>query len=646
MIDAEDLGIVERKPGEFARHPKTGAPWVADPTKTSKETGKKADLIALCALRGLEIPEKATVPKLQALLGPRATMVQYGRPSGLGKQIEDQTNLQKWSERMVALGIGSDDELIRMAVELADLDHESNEFREAADAIARRAKSVAQAHLAAERGTHHHELTEDVDKDRDPVERMAAGEDLGVPIPVQKALVAAWSAMLATHDIEILATEATCVDDVWRQAGTLDRVCRLRKPLTFITVTGEFVTLPAGWVGILDIKTGKLRLDRNGFVAFWQGYSVQLASYAQSDRYDPDTNVRSPWEWPIDQQWAVIAHLDVLAALDGEAVCRLVLVNLEAGRHAGALCVAGKAWEKRVDVFSIPHDDLAVRVPVEFEQIASEPVYGDEEPEFGAVEIPAPPVAQQQPAPVEPPAIRHPFDDLAPRIAAIANHPKGRQMLGEAWIAAEIPFKPKEIDFELLALEEPFPDLTRLKMAKQVIERVEAALSLPFLDAPVPPDPPMADNSVTTLQPLDEGAAADPAAVAKVKDWLTALSAPMKAAVKQVTTAANKAGGPISLGQRPTVRRFEIARTLVLVDRVAEGSPDDFLDLLDACLATIAGDTSGDRSDQWRGAIIASLDALRATQLAAIARNLADHELALAFDDNGVAYLAPSNYNH
>jgi len=363
----------ERLSGQFRRHAKTGAPYVADPERTSKETGTKAELIARCAERGITVPEKATVAILQGLLGPRPSIVQYGRPSSLGKQIEDQTNLQKWSERMVALGIASDGELQQAASELVDLDHESAEFKEAADAVARRAKTIAQAHLAAERGTHHHELTEDVDKDRDPVERMSAGEGLGVPIPVQKALVAAWSQMLATFDIEILATEAPCVDDVWRQAGTLDRVCRLRRDLRFITVTGEYVTLPAGWVGILDIKTGRLRLDRGGFVAYWQGYSVQLASYAQSVRYDPDTDTRTPWEWPIDQKWAVIAHLDVLAALAGEAVCRLVLVDLEAGRHAGALCVAAKQWEKRTDVFSLPIDDLAVRVPVAQDSTGDDP---------------------------------------------------------------------------------------------------------------------------------------------------------------------------------------------------------------------------------------------------------------------------------
>lgn len=422
----------ERQPGQFARHPSTGAPYVAHPTETTKRTGTKADLIAECARAGinwqsdLDIdPGKTpTVAQLQELLGPRPKRVQYGRPSSLGKQIEDQTNLQKWSERMVSLGIARDVTLQAAASELVHLDQESAEFREAADAIARRAKSVAQAHLAAERGTHHHELTEDIDNDRDPVERMATGENLGVPIAVQQALVAAWSAMLATYDIEILATEATCVDDVWRQAGTLDRICRLRRALRFVTVAGEYVELPAGWVGILDIKTGRLRLDRSGFVAYWQAYSVQLASYAQSVPYDPDTDQRGEWPWPIDQRWAIIAHLDILAALDGEAVCRLVLVDIEAGRHAGALCVAAKAWEKRTDVFSLPIDDLAVRVPVvDAGGITIEPPLGDapactEEPSTAdsAPAVDAPPA----PSPTVPAG--HPLD-RADQLQAVRRRP-------------------------------------------------------------------------------------------------------------------------------------------------------------------------------------------------------------------------------
>lgn len=98
-----------RLPGDFHRHPYTGAPMVTDPTKRNKIKGKKADLLKLCKEHGIEPPAKATNPELIALLedagvGGKAPMVQYGRPSSFGKQIENSTNLQKWAERMVAYG--------------------------------------------------------------------------------------------------------------------------------------------------------------------------------------------------------------------------------------------------------------------------------------------------------------------------------------------------------------------------------------------------------------------------------------------------------------------------------------------------------------------------------------------------------------
>lgn len=691
MIDDADLGIEQRSPGEFRRHPSTGAPWVADPVATRSWPKAKAELLAIVAKNGLDITDidftgksptvKQLTEYLTRELGAPAKMVQYGRPSGLGKQIEDSTNLQKWAERMVALGIGSDGELISAAVDLAGMDHESAEFRHAADAIARRAKTVAQAHLAAERGTHHHELTEDFDNDRDPVERFAAGEQLGVSAAVQTALLQAWAEMLHAFDIEILATEATCVDDEWRMAGTLDRVCRLQRDLRFVTTGGEIVTLPAGWVGILDIKTGRLRLDNNGFVAFWLGYAVQCASYAQSVRYNPDTDERTAWEWPIDQRWAIIAHLDVLAALDGEAVCRLVLVDLEAGRHAGALAVAARAWEKRIDVLSIPTDDLAVRVKVSTEGFPTRGEGSDREAtdpavepgsstspsvDTGVSEVPAASSLADDGAAVDPPdeippspataapsddllaqleasviaakatRANHqtaPFADLPARLSQILDHKDGRQHLGTRWIAAGIPFKPKNLD-EILAhrAREPFPDDTALEQARKVIEQTEAALSLPFLDAPVSPlvveDAPPAPPPPAEL---DEGDEADPAAVEKIAEWLGTLNDDMRAAIAKIAKEANRHGTSLSLAILPSVRRFEAARAMKLVDDITDGDAEAFTYTLAACVrcpAPVLGETLG------------HMDKGQMVELAFTAQRFADEELVLRFDDTGTAYLA------
>jgi hypothetical protein len=366
--------MTERQPGEFARHPHTGAPYVAHPTETTKRTGTKAELFAELEAAGInwqsdldiDPSRTPTIAQMQDLLGPRPKRVQYGRPSSLGNQIENMTNIQKWCERAVALGCFLRPELLEPLgdVDPAALNLDDGETRDLLDTIAVKGKDAARAGLSADRGTHGHELTEDSDNDRDWIVRAERGEHLGLPMEVQTALVAAWQRMLDVYGIEILAVESTCVDDQWRQAGTLDRICRLTRDLTFRTALGELVKLKAGTVVILDLKTGKLRLDSRGNVEHWQGYAVQVASYAQSVPYDPDTDTRGEWPWPIDQSYAIIAHLDILAALDGTAACRLFLVDLRAGREAGERCVWARGWEKRTDVFSVIDDALTVEVSV------------------------------------------------------------------------------------------------------------------------------------------------------------------------------------------------------------------------------------------------------------------------------------------
>lgn len=167
-IPGYDEPPAERAPGAFARHPGTGAPWVTHPTDACKRwPGRRADLIALCAQRGIEVPEKATVAQLNDILGPKPKMVMYGRPSSLGTQIENMTNLQKWAERAVALGI-----FLLPADALHDLrclaDDQltlgDDDARPVLDKLAARAKHEAGAHLAAERGTFVHKLLEVVDR--------------------------------------------------------------------------------------------------------------------------------------------------------------------------------------------------------------------------------------------------------------------------------------------------------------------------------------------------------------------------------------------------------------------------------------------------------------------------------------------------
>ncbi len=331
-IDVPVAGEIARGRGGFYRAANV-TPYVSDPS---------GDLVKSGARKGK--------PKRLA----------YGSPSSRGKQIENTYNLQKWGERRVVLGLGVDLALIADCARLATLDVDSDEYKELADTIVLRAKDAAEANLAAERGTHGHALTEDHDEERDWIQRAEAGELLGLPTEAQASLVDAWNDMLERNELEILAVEASCVDDTWKLAGTLDRIARCRRALRFSRYGGDIVEIPAGTVLVLDVKSGKRRLDRNGVVMYWQAYAIQIASYAQSLPYDTEAETRGAWPWEISQDHALIAHLDVLGALDGNPSCELVYVDLAAGReHGGETVVQAKAWEKRTDVFSIAQLDDA-----------------------------------------------------------------------------------------------------------------------------------------------------------------------------------------------------------------------------------------------------------------------------------------------
>ena len=326
-LDDVRASAAERAPGDFRRHPWTGAPLVSHPTKVTKA-------------------------------GEPAT-VQYGRPSGLGKQIEDGTNLARWGERMVAVGGAHPDAanlLARMAALGACPDSdEAAEWRREADSIAAELKRLARAHEAAERGTHMHAVVEDFDLGRNPVARIEAGEDLGLPGAVQRAMLEAWRQALAAAGLEVLAVERTCVNDKLRVAGTLDAIVRATRSLQLaFPDDGEVIVIPAGTVLLLDLKTGRMRADRAGLPLWWHSYAVQCWAYASSAPYNPDAEwggERGEWPWEIDQGVALIAHLPVDEALDGEAVCRLIPIRLEPARRAAGLCVQAKAWAKRSDVF-------------------------------------------------------------------------------------------------------------------------------------------------------------------------------------------------------------------------------------------------------------------------------------------------------
>ena len=304
----------------FQRHPTSGAPYVNHPDRLTKN-GKPA-------------------------------RVQYGRPSSAYAQIDQRFNLEKWSQREVLVGAITmlmTGEILPDDLDIiSKFDRDEADHKKALDRLCVMAKERSGSMRAAEEGTHHHLTTEDGDNDVDIIGRLRAGEKLGVSASVTKAVLRAWDRLIEEFELEILYVEQAVVDDEFKLAGTLDRVAKLRRDLTFET-DDEPITLPAGTVIVLDLKTGKLKVDRNDRPMYWHGYAVQVASYAKAKPYAVDSEERARWTRRPSRKHALIAHLLVS---DDKVEARLIYVNLSAGVEALHLIKRAKAYAKRNDVFS------------------------------------------------------------------------------------------------------------------------------------------------------------------------------------------------------------------------------------------------------------------------------------------------------
>ena len=347
----------ERLPGDF-RHIRK-VPLVSDPDGATVKSGARAGEIK---------------------------WVRYGRPSSFGKDIENTYNLQRWNEREEAAGFArwltcmadpqlNEDDVVRTMADalerLAQAEPDTDERDEAADAVVAQAKALSKAGLAADRGTHMHLVTEDDDTEQDWARRAEDGEVLGIPVHVQAAMLEAFRLCCVAYGFETLDVERKVVHDRWRQAGTLDRRVRLTRDITF----ANGVTLPAGLVILVDLKTGKLytedrktkRRKLRTEQGYWNSYSVQCVTYADGVPYDCDTDTRGEWDEPMSPDWAIIMHLPVDEALAGKAVCRLVLVDLNAARTVvEEVILKAKEWQAKRDLFAFTHpDEPAIEIPIE-----------------------------------------------------------------------------------------------------------------------------------------------------------------------------------------------------------------------------------------------------------------------------------------
>lgn len=232
--------------------------------------------------------------------------VPYTRATTFVDCLDDKTNLARWQQRKVALGLAARPDLL---LAVATTDDPDGAGKGALNRACEDAMEAAQSRAAATTGTALHKFTE----------RMDRGEDVGhVPLEYRPDLDAYRD---TTSALDMVAVENFVVLDQYQVGGTFDRL-----------------VVHEGRLKIADIKTGGIDYGA-GKIA------MQLAVYAHSAFYDPVTGERTPIAHDgleVDLTEGIVIHLPA-----GTGTCTLHRVDLTAGWEQVPLAAAVRAWRSR-----------------------------------------------------------------------------------------------------------------------------------------------------------------------------------------------------------------------------------------------------------------------------------------------------------
>ncbi|MGJ9505407.1 hypothetical protein ACX3T3_03915 [Actinotignum schaalii] len=214
--------------------------------------------------------------------------VAYTRCTTYVDALDDKANLMMWKARMAARGIAGREDLALQVKGIPDPD--SPEGKKKLNKIVEAAQEHAGATSAATIGTELHAFTERLDR----------GEEItNIGEPWQSD-IDAYQAMRDQAGLEVVDIETFVVNDKLKIGGTFDRIYR---------VDGK------NYVG--DLKTGSVDWGAGKF-------AMQLAVYANSQLYNPETFERTPLD--VDRDYGIIVHLP-----KGENTCKLYWLNIKAG---------------------------------------------------------------------------------------------------------------------------------------------------------------------------------------------------------------------------------------------------------------------------------------------------------------------------
>lgn len=234
--------------------------------------------------------------------------VPYTRVSKLAKALDDLNQLMAWKARKTAEGLVRRPDILTLvsgAIATGNPDEDWATKRALNEAV-EQAVEAAGASRGSTAGTGFHSLTEAVDGGKEP---------LFVP---EADRVRLEQYRVATAAVEWLDIECFVVNDILKAAGTFDRLGRL----------------PDGRVVVADLKSGKSEAK------YPFATTVQIATYAHGDRYDPENGQRSPIHEDLDITSGLLIHLPPTGG------CFLYELDLIRGWEAAQLAVKVREAQK------------------------------------------------------------------------------------------------------------------------------------------------------------------------------------------------------------------------------------------------------------------------------------------------------------
>ena len=350
-------------------------------------------------------------------------MLRYSRPSGWGKDLDDESALVTWKVNTAIKGVAHDRALIAKIVAAGDDKDALKDLREEAIAAGR-------GNEASDVGTALHAMSQRVDSEDGWI----------APEPFYSRL-ATYRDVIKIAGLEPEYIEVHMVNDPMRCAGTADRIYRTTRPL----VVPDGTIIDAGSLIMADLKTGKMEYSI-------PGYAVQLALYADGEFYDieHDKRVATPF---IDPRWGLLVHLPA----EGNT-CTLWWTDLEIGRTGARLVRDIRGWRKRhdhVQNFNFPDEPQALAAVAHLHPDGDDPTSAYDEAYY--------------PTSV---TLEEMTTWVRERITTIGLDKHGRLMLLRLWPEGINPIKHGGHTME------------QILEIHEVVASVEAALSLPFTQDP------------------------------------------------------------------------------------------------------------------------------------------------------------------